>query len=262
METPTSDSGYSLAELLVATATAGLLMAGVFGVYQASQQSYGVATAQEEALLFARAALDRMASDLRTLGAGWAKPGGAILSASPTNITFLADVNGDTLDSEGIDLTLAEDAPSGATVVRVSASASRGFSKEEFLQIADGAVMENRLVTSVAGRTLTLESGLSTSYPAGSIVRSVETVSYALDAGGTLRRTVGGSGAQPLANGVRSLTLSYWDESDPPREIFPATQADRDAIRQITVRLTVLLPGGGSSAARTIEASVRPRNLF
>ena len=260
METWWSDSGYSLAELLVATAAAGLLMAGVFGVYQASQQSYGVATAQEEALIVGRAALDRMASDLRTLGAGWVKPGGAILSASPTDITFLADVNSDTLDSEGIDLTLAEDALSGSTVVRVSAS--RGFSREEFLQVADGAVMENRLVTSVAGRTLTLQSGLSTSYPAGSLIRSVETVSYALDAGGTLRRTVGGSGAQPQAKGVRSLMLRYWDDGDPPREIFPTTQADRDGIRQITVRLTVLLTGGGSSVSRTIEASVRPRNLF
>ena len=260
MGTLTSDSGYSLAELLVATATAGLLMAGVFGVYQASQQSYGVASAQEEALIFGRAALDRMASDLRTLGAGWAKPGGAILSASPTNITFLADVNGDTLDSQGVDATLAENAPSGATVVLLSSG--RGFSPWEFLQVADGAVMENRLVTQVAGRTLTLESGLSTSYPAGSIVRSVETVSYALDAGGTLRRTVGGSGAQPLAYGVRSLALRYWDDGDPPREIVPTTQADRDGIRQITVKLTVALPGGGSSPARTIEASVRPRNLF
>lgn len=260
-------SGYTLAELLVAMAVAGLLMAGVFGVYQASQQSYGAATAGEEALLVARAAIDRMTSDIKMIGGGWSKPSGAILAASPTHISFLADVNADTLDSKGEDARLEVDAPPGATLVRVSSS--QGFSAKkpgdpngEFLQISDGAVSENRLVTQVAGRLLTLGSGLSTSYPARSLVRSIETVSYALDGAGTLRRTVGGSGAQPLASRVRSLHLTYWDEKDPPAEILPVSQSDRDRVRRVTIKLVILVSSSGSSTVRTIESSAYLRNIY
>jgi len=262
------DAGYTLAELLVVTALVGLLMGAVFGVYEISQRQYGIASAGEEALLFARTALERIASDLRMAGAGWTRSQGVILVASSTTITFLGDINGDTLDSRGFDATLAADAPHGATLLLLSSG--RGFSVHdddndfpgEFLQIADGAVQENRVIAAVAGRTLTLAAGLSTRYPAGSSVRSVETVTYSLDATGVLRRTVGGSGAQPFASHVQSFTLTYWDGGDPPRSFIPASQADRDAIRQITVKLTVLVPSGGSSIARTIESSVRPRNLL
>ena len=260
MEPRRPDAGYSLAELLVATALVGLLMGAVFGVYEISQRQYGIASAGEEALLFARTALERIASDLRMAGAGWTRSDGIFLAASSTTISFLGDINGDTLDSRERDATLDADAPLGATTVRVSSG--EGFSKGDFLQIADGAIQENRLITAVAGRSLTLAAGLSTHYPAGSSVRSVETVTYSLDTGGILRRTVGGSRAQPFANRVQSFTLTYWDGSDPPVPLIPASQADRDRIRQITVKLTVLVPSGGSSVARTIESSVRPRNLL
>jgi hypothetical protein len=235
-------------------------MGAVFGVYEISQRQYGIASAGEEALFFARTVLERIASDLRMAGAGWTRSEGVILAASSATISFLGDINGDTLDSRGLDATLDADAPLGATVVRVSSGG--GFSKGDFLQIADGAIRENRLITAVAGKSLTLAAGLSTRYPAGSSVRSVETVTYSLDGIGTLRRAVGGGGAQPFANRVQSFTLTYWDGSDPPSPFIPVSQADRDRIRQITVKLTVLVPSGGWSVARTIESSVRPRNLL
>ena len=91
------ESGYSLVELLVVAAVVGLIAAGTFAVYEASQQAYRRATALEDAQLRARAGLALMAGDLRLIGAYWTGAvgaGPAILGATETSISFMADVNG------------------------------------------------------------------------------------------------------------------------------------------------------------------------
>lgn len=108
----TKAEGYTLVELLIVMAIVGMVAAAILGVYQVSQDIYIRATALEDAQLGARAGLDRMASELRLIGSYWVgAPCGlpncpAITAATATSITFLADVDADTLNAAGQEITL------------------------------------------------------------------------------------------------------------------------------------------------------------
>ncbi|MFQ5519902.1 MAG: PilW family protein [Candidatus Methylomirabilia bacterium] len=256
-----SEAGFTMTEMLVVTAVLGLVLAAVLGIYQVSLRSYLFAMAGEQAQLSGRAGLDRIASELRLINNGRSASSGAITAATPTSITFLADINNDTLDAAGNEATLTALANLGDTTVQISSAA--GFSVGELLYVADGSSSENKAITAIAGNTLTLGAGLDSWYPAGSIVRSVETVSYSLDGTGTLRRQVGGGGAQPLTSGVTAFQITYWNEVTPPVEITDlSAQVSRDQVRELRLQLTTAARSGDQMVSRTLRAGVKPRNLL
>ena len=270
-----SEAGFSLVELLVTMAILGLMMAAVLGIYTVTQRSMLIATAAEDAQSVARSTLDRLLTDLRLINAGRGTPSGAILAgSSATSIVFLGDVDNDTLDAFGNDATLAAAAAAGAKTVTVSSAT--GFSVNEWFSVANGATSETQLITGVAGTTLTLGAGLTNSYPVGSIVRSVETVTYAWDpASGALCRNVGGLCVVPFPNNLTIATIAtnppgfqlftYWTSWNgpiPPAQITDlSTQLNRDLIREIRVTITGQARMGDQTRARTMSASVRPRNF-
>ncbi|MFQ5899102.1 MAG: PilW family protein [Candidatus Methylomirabilia bacterium] len=255
------EAGFTLTEMLLVTAVLGLVLAAVLGVYQVSLRSYLFTTAGETAQLSGRAVVDRIASEFRLINNSRSVSPGAITAATATTITFLAEINNDTLDAAGADATLTAPANAGDTEAQVSSAA--GFSAGELLYVADGAISENQVITGIAGTTLTLGASLDASYPAGSVARSVETVTYTLDGTGTLRRQVGGGGAQPLASGVTAFQITYWTGVTPPVEITDlTTQVNRDRVRELRVTLTSTAQSGDQTVSRTFRASVRPRNLL
>lgn len=266
-----SEAGFTLVEILIVMAIIGFVMAAVLGIFQVTQQTSLFATAGEDAQLQARAVLDRLSVDLRLINLGRPTAAGAITAASSTSMTFLGDIDSDTV-SAGVDATLTAAANPGDTTVQVSSST--GFSVGELLSIADGPISETIPITAVAGNTLTLGAntcggtGLCTSYPVGSIVRSVETVSYAWDsATGNLCRNTGAACTAPfpsnqvIATGVTAFELTYYDGSIPPVQITnpPANLA---GIREIRIRITIQSTSGGQIVSRVMPVSVRPRNLF
>jgi len=82
--------GFSLAELLVAMAVIGLVMAGVFVVHRGGQQAYLLGSSRVETQQNARVALDLMTRELRSAGS-------ITTIASATDITFV-DENGSTIE--------------------------------------------------------------------------------------------------------------------------------------------------------------------
>ena len=70
-ETISGEDGFTLTELLIVIAILGMVAAAVVGVSQVSQQTYTRAASLEDAQLGARAGLDRMATELRLIGAYW-----------------------------------------------------------------------------------------------------------------------------------------------------------------------------------------------
>jgi len=263
-----AEAGFSLTELLVMLAVLGIILAAVLGILQSTQRVIDSAGAGEDAQVIARAALNQLATDLRLINRGRPSSAGAIIAASATSITFLSDIDNDTQDAGGNNATLTALASIGATTVQVSSAT--GFSVGELLSIADSFVSETQLITAVAGTTLTVAPGLTALYPVGSIVRSVETVSYAWDpATRALCRNVGGACIAPfpnntvIATNVTGFQLTYWDGSIPPVEITNlAPQGNRDAIREIRVQLTSLAQSGNQTASRIMTVTVRPRNFF
>lgn len=262
------EAGYTLTELLVALAILGFSMAAVFGIYQVAQRSTIYATAGEDAQLSTRGALDRVVADLRLINAGRPAPTapssatGFITAASSSSITFLADIDNDTLDSSGNDATLTAAASSGATTVTVSSVS--GFSVGEYLAIADGPTVEAQSITAIntSTKVITLGAGLSTSYPVGAVVRSIETVTYTYTSNtSTLTRTVG-STTDTLADNLSGFTLTYYKSVPRTAITDVSTQANRDTITEIDIEITSLSSSGGQNVKRTMLATVRPRNLF
>lgn len=75
-----NERGFSLAELLVACAMVGVVLAGVFVALQQGENAFLYGTGKVEVQQNARVAVDRMARDLRL--------GSTITAANATSITF------------------------------------------------------------------------------------------------------------------------------------------------------------------------------
>ncbi len=178
--------GFTLVELLVCLAVAGLVLAGTFSLLQQGQQAYLTGVAQIEAQQSARIALERMAREIQAAGfdpTGAGFP--AIASPTPTSLTIQKDLNGNgVIDGPG------------------------------------------------------------------------ERITYLLRSS-TLRRNAG-AGAQPVIEGVGSLTFTYLDVDG-----VPTTEPDRICAVKIAlvVRPTPLWRTPVSSAlAVTMATQIRLRN--
>jgi prepilin-type N-terminal cleavage/methylation domain-containing protein len=260
MRRHTKAEGYTLVELLIVTAIVGMVAAGIVGVYQVSQGIYTRATALEDAQLGARAGLDRMASELRLIGAYWsgaAGAGPAITAATATNISFRADVDADTLNVAGQEITLTAPAVSGNTSISVNRTTGsiggNAFTASEWVHVANGARREVKQIAAEYGTGLTipLTTALTSSFPGSpqpAIVRSVETITYDLN-GTSLRRNGFG-----IVENVNGLTLTYFGATGN----LLGSPPDLAQIREIQMSLTTQ---GTDGSRRTMTSRVRSRNL-
>ena len=88
-------AGYSLVEVLVATAIMGLVMSATLGLLQSGLTAWGWGAGRIEAQQAARAALERLARELREAGYDPTTAGiEAILVAEPARVVFQRDLNG------------------------------------------------------------------------------------------------------------------------------------------------------------------------
>ncbi|HEY3065377.1 MAG TPA: prepilin-type N-terminal cleavage/methylation domain-containing protein [Methylomirabilota bacterium] len=112
-----SDRGYTLAELLVALAVAGIVMSGLLSMLMAGQQSYLVGTNQIEAQQNLRIAIGRMIQEIRLAGEDPTKVNfDAITNQTATGLTIQNDwnANGAIQNAGTVGVTLND----GVTVVQ------------------------------------------------------------------------------------------------------------------------------------------------
>ena len=96
--------GYSLVELLVASAVIVIVLLAVYMVYDTGIQDYARGTARADVQQNVRVALESMARELRTAGyaasnipnADCAAPPCAVTALTSSSVTFQAEVDGDT----------------------------------------------------------------------------------------------------------------------------------------------------------------------
>lgn len=252
------EKGFTLAELLVALAIFGMVCAAIFGIYLATMQSYTRAVSLQDAQVGARYGLDRMATELRLAGSYWTGPlggGAGLTAANATSVSFRGDIDGDTVNGN-VETTSVGTTNPGLTVsvTGTAAQVAAAFGANESLYIADGAGREVRAITSVAATIITLAPALVNTYSAGSIVRSVESVTYAFDAAAqTLTRSVGGGAADPIVGNVTGLALTYVDTSGNVLN-QPVNAA---LVEEIEITLTTQ---GNDGSARIMTSRVRLRN--
>jgi prepilin-type N-terminal cleavage/methylation domain-containing protein len=80
MKTIGNQKGFTLAELLIATAMIGFVMAGTFVALQQGENAFQYSTGRVEVQQTARMAVDRMAHDLRT--------GSTVTVSNASSVTF------------------------------------------------------------------------------------------------------------------------------------------------------------------------------
>ncbi len=311
----TREDGFTLMELMIVVAILAMIAAAILGVYQVSQAIYTRSASLEDAQLSARAGLDRMAIELRLAGAyvsGAVNSIDAITAASRTSITFRGDVNGDTLNSSGDEITVCSASScsalgdpgytSGTSLVVNRATGIDGttnpFAANKYIYALTGPRREVGQIAAgyASGTTLTLAAGLTYNYPVGSIVRTVETVTYTFNdathaivaARNTITRNW--DGTEPnlpdsvVVSNVTDLTLTYYriclrgaavcdtdaDATCPfhptalPVPVSAACLAKIPQYKSVLSGLEIqisLTTQGNDGSRRTMISRVRPRSL-
>lgn len=256
-----NEAGFSLAELLVGIALVGIISLSAAQLMRVCLQTFTRASSLESSQTGTRAGLNGIATDLRYVGSYWVNTAGAaITSATTTSLTFRGDVDGNTLDANGGETALTAAAAAGDTQVTVTSATdpygSPSFGVGGWMFIASGGNREVIQITGVAGTVISFaQPGLTKSYPVGSVVRSVETITYAFNPSptGTLIRSVNGAAASVIVDNVSGLVFSYYDGSNPP-----VTTTALASIRQINVSVAVTQTDGNS---RTMATRIRPISL-
>lgn len=263
--------GYTLAELLITVAILGLVIAAVLGVQMTSNTMFLRGENQAEAQQGARAAM-LMEEDLRMVGYGCPDTGcptdavtlnysaggtqRKISAGQAASITFWAD----TLNAS---TTLSASVAVNATSLPVTSAA--GIAVNDRIYLNNGATWGSRVVTGVAGNTLTV-AALTNAYPQGVQVGRPRKLIYQV-ANGTLSRDAGdGNGLQTLATGVTLFTFTYYDTGDSAITLTGAPASVPTASLSTIGRMKIQTSTQSSQSASgygtfSINTNVRPRNL-
>ena len=244
--------GFSLTELLVSCGVLGMVLAAVGGVIVTGTKVSQDGDSRAQAQQAARAGMI-MEEDLKLTGAGYPPAAVKITAATPTSVSFWADLT-------GASTTLTANASVGDTTLNV-ANAS-GFAAGDIIYLINTDQFSTVTVGSAVGTVITIGApGVPVAYSQGVQVGRPKLVRFVWDNVNTIFKDAGtGWGLQPLATGVTACALTYFDVNDiaiPPGSL-PGNLGN---IRRIVVTLTAQSPGSQEQRTFSLTSSVRPRNL-
>ena len=268
--------GFTLLEILIALGTFLIVLFAVYTSFESSQATYAAGEQRADIQQSARIAMEMMSADLRLAGYGFPPGAGAVTVATPTDISFWADLN-------NASTVIVADVGAGNTTLSVQNAA--GIQAGNTIYLINGTVSEQRTVaavnTGVNPHTITLTTATTNAYPWGSQVGRPRLIRYCwhdnpnLDgfapppacaalAANTIYKDEGdGGGLQPVANiqnfqvgAANFLTqMQYFDANN----TATATPAN---IRRITITVGVQSPPGAwRQQAFTMISDIRARNL-
>jgi type II secretory pathway pseudopilin PulG len=240
--------GFSLTELLVSCGVLGMVLAALGGVLTTGTQVSQDGNSRHEAQQAARAGLI-MEEDLKLTGSGFPPSGIKITAATPTSVSFWADIT-------GASTTLTANANVNDTTLNVQSAT--GFVAGDVIYLINTDQFSTVTVSSAAGPVIVLNSpGLPVAYSQGVQVGRPKLIRFVWDNVNTLLKD---AGLQPLAVGVTACNLTYFDAND--IVILPMNlTANLGNIRRIVVTLTAQSTGNQEQRSFSLTSSVRPRNL-
>ncbi len=260
--------GFSLSELLVTTTIVGFIMAGLSTTLMTGNSVGVTSRGRAESQQSARAVL-LVEEDLRLVGYGYPRALVPITAASPTAVTFWADLtDASTVLSNGVN--------QNDTTLPVASGAKIAAGNTIYLMNTD--LWLTATVSSVSGNTITVPAeSITSGFPGGAQVGRPRLVRYCWNGvsacpnpaatpcntglGNTVCRDAGdGTGFQPLADGVKTFQLTYFDGTE--TQIAAANLAANLAnIRRVTIAMTAQSGIAPNIGAVSVRSAVRPRNL-
>ena len=258
-----AERGTSVVELVIFLAVFIIILAGVYDAhlsyYRATIRSESRARVQDAA----RRTVEQILRELRMAGYGLLAPDDpapltAITAASATSVTYLTTEGGATTN-----LTAAANV--GDTTLTVASTA--GFKVNDSIYVVDEAHYRTATVTAVGANSLTITPAVPAPVapattagftPGAAVIRRPRQVAYSL-AGGALSRDPGdGTGPQPVATGVSSLTFSYFNAGNNPVAV---PGGDLASISRVALDITVSATMPGQAAVNfTTRGDARLRN--
>ena len=232
--------GFTLIELLISMVVGIIVLGAMVSTFIIQRKSYDVQEQITEMIQNARAAMDIMSREIRM--AGYQVEGSAIINPGSSAITFLGDV-----DSDVITAIHTNPASASQTSISVNLSDRDDYvASTDYIFISDGTQSEFVQVddsdpysTSGEPDTINLSAGLTHSYAVGSLVQTVEQITYQLD-GTTLERN-----EKELAPNIESLNFTYGSNTITIRITARASKPDPDyqgdGYRRKTLTTTVKL---------------------
>lgn len=221
-----NEKGFTLVELFIALALAGLLIASVFNVFISQQKVYSIQDQVLELDQNLRTGMDLLVREIKM--AGFGQPAWNAIN-NDTGISYSIKVtdggsNPDTINIIGCfdepKGALATAAAAGSTTITLQSSAqadSLNWSSKRDIFIGD---LENAKIISISGVTLTIDTdpnvngnqGLINSYPASTSnnpinVYLVRRITYTIDVSDKelARNENTGAGSQPVSSDIVDL---------------------------------------------------------
>ena len=235
-------SGFTLLELLVSMAVGIIVLGAMVSTFLIQRKSYATQEQVTQLNQNARAAMDLMSREIRM--AGYRVEGIDAISedSNSSKIAFLGDVDSDVI-------TAIDTNPANASETSISVNLRDNgdyIAESDYIYISDGIHSElihvdetEAFSTSGEPDTINLREGLANSYAVGSLVQTVEEVTYELD-GTTLERN-----GYPVAENIESLNFTYGANTVTIRLTARTSKIDPglpgDGYRRKTLTTTVML---------------------
>ena len=213
--------GFTLVELMVVLAIFGFILAGVFTAYITQHHASVVQSQVSDTQQNARIAMDFLSKEIRM--AGFGKP---LDSVNGFSDAVTPGINNDATSGNnvlaGTDQitvvtgyrqisTLASAAGADATTITLVARADQfNTGTKKFVCIDGVGLIDNYVVTGIAGNVLTVSPALHRPYQAGAPVLLVKAITFSVNDARVLTRNENtGGGAQTLATNIEDLQFAY-----------------------------------------------------
>ncbi len=205
-------AGFSLIELLIALAISGILALSLWSLASTQERTYGSQDSAVEMQQNLRVALLGLTRDIMSAGLG---PQSSTINGQDASAWYNAANNWNpfNITAASVDIigcgqtvaTLNGQAASGSNTLTLAAGQGAGFRASQDISIAG---VENAVVQSISGDTLTLAGNLVLTHPDQATVYPLRWVTYSA-AGGVLSMDQhDGSGAQPIASNITAMAVT------------------------------------------------------
>ena len=208
------NKGYTLIELLVAMFISLLVTLSVTKYFVAEHHIYSVQEARAEMVQTGRAAMNMLSYELVLTGYGIPPHMGRINKFSVDEIEFMANLR-------DVRATLSVDTVEGETQLNISEGNGRLFDQKDSIIICNNSDYEKceKHILSEDGKTyyLKTESGMGSSFPAGSTVNLINTISYRYNSSRKeVQRKIDRGNWESVAENIAAdgFSLSYRDKNN------------------------------------------------